>query len=130
MIQTKDFASFVVGVVLTAFGALPLLSKFNKGPAWFELKFLPIEIFAFILAIGGAYLVMNSIIEITNSNPVGKTSFIIAVLVFIIGLFQVLARFNIGPDWFALSFISHTIYYVLFVIEGVFLMIAMFAMEL
>jgi hypothetical protein len=130
MIETKDIISFVVGLVLVLLGLLPLLSSIGIGPDFFKLEFLPIQIFSFILAIGGAYLLMNSIIELTNSNPVGKISVIVAILLFIVGLFQVLYRVHIGPPWFELGFIKHVLYYIFFVIEGIFLMIAMFAMEL
>ena len=47
-----------------------------------------------------------------------------------LGILQVLHKFKIGPEWFALPFINETAYYIIFVIEGVFLMIAMFAMEM
>jgi hypothetical protein len=129
MLQAKDFVSFCLGAILTLFGLLPLLRMIKIGPSWFALQFLPVDIFAFILAIAGAYLLFNSIIEVTNSNPIGKVSIIVACVVFILGFFQVLNRIHVGPAWFALAFIN-PLYHVLFIIEGVFLMIAMFAMEL
>ncbi|MFH1133300.1 MAG: hypothetical protein V1735_02340 [Nanoarchaeota archaeon] len=130
MLQTKDWISLLIGAALTLLGLLPLLKKIGMGPPFFELKFLPVEIFSFIVAIAGAYLVINSITEIVQSNPIGKISFVVALVFFIIGMLQVLFSFSIGPDWFALKFISHTIYYIIFMVEGIFLMIAMFAMEL
>jgi hypothetical protein len=73
---------------------------------------------------------INSVIEITNSNAVGWISFLIAVIVMAAGILQSLYNFSIGPSWFALGFIKETIYYIIFTIEGIFLMIATFAMEL
>ncbi|MFH1850309.1 MAG: hypothetical protein ABH879_09110 [archaeon] len=128
--ETKDWISFLIGLVLTASGVLPLLNSFNIGPPIFALSFMPVQIFAYIAAGAGFYLMINSVIEISNSNAVGWISFLIALLILAAGALQVLNRFGIGMDWFALSWLSHTIYYVLFILEGTFLMIACFAMEL
>ena len=130
MMTMKDWVSFFVGMALAAAGALPLLNKFNIGPESFALPWLPVSIFAYIVAIAGFYLMVNSIIEITNSNSIGWISFLLAGIFLAAGLLQVLNIFNVGPEWFSLNFISHTIYFVIFLIEGLFLMIATFAMEL
>ena len=130
MMQMRDWVSFFAGVILTAVGLLPLLGKFGVGPAWFALSWLPVQLFAYLVAAAGFYLLINSVIEITNSNAIGWTSFFIAIAFLIIGVLQTLSRFNIGPDWFALSFIGAIVYQVIFVILGLFLMIACFAMEL
>ncbi len=68
MIDTKDWISFFVGLVLTVTGVLPLMNKFGIGPEWFKLEILPVNIFSYIVAIAGFYLMVNSDIEITNSN--------------------------------------------------------------
>ncbi|MBU0979345.1 MAG: hypothetical protein KJ709_00940 [Nanoarchaeota archaeon] len=128
--DAKDIVSFAAGAVLTVLGLFPLLFKAGVGPKFFELKFFSLELFSFILAIGGLMLIVNSVHEILQANPVGKISMVIAIVLFTIGFFQVLSRFNIGPAFFELSFINHTIYYILFIIEGVFLMIASVAMEI
>jgi hypothetical protein len=130
MMDAKDWVSFFVGLVLAATGVLPLISKLGAGPSWFALEFLPLNIASFIVAIAGFYLMINSVIEITNSNAVGWISFLIAVIVMAAGILQSLYNFSIGPSWFALGFIKETIYYIIFTIEGIFLMIATFAMEL
>ena len=130
MIEAKDYISFLIGAVLAAAGALPLLNKFNVGPSWFGLPWMPIQIFAYIVAIAGFYLMIESVIEITNSNSIGWISFLVAGLFLAVGVLQVLSAFNVGPSWFSLNFISQTIYHIIFVIEGLFLMIAMFAMEM
>ena len=130
MMEMKDWISFFIGLILTAAGVLPLLSSFGIGPEAFALSFLPAEIFFYIVAVAGFYLMVNSVIEITNSNAIGWLSFLVAVLLLGVGVLQVLHKFSIGPDFFALSFISSTVYYIIFTIEGIFLMIATFAMEL
>lgn len=130
MIEAKDWISLLVGIVLTALGLLPLLNKWGAGPSWFALPWLPLQFAAFIVAIAGFYLMIESVIEITNSNAIGWVSFMIATLLMATGILQVLARFSIGPEWFALPFIKETVYLIIFVVEGLFLMIAMFAMEI
>jgi len=130
MMQLKDWFYGIVGVIILSLGLLPTLSKMGIGPAWFELNFLPVQLFTWILAAGGAYLLIGSIREITNSNIVGWWSFIVATIVLLIGLFPLLNSFGMGPEWFAFSWISVTVYHILFMIEGLFLMIATVAVEL
>ena len=126
----KDFVSLFAGLFLFLAGLLPLLSKLKIGPEWFSLPSNGIAIFSYVVAIGGAYLFVNSLIEVANSNAIGWTSFGVAVVFFIIGLLQVLSKLGIGPGWFGMPWIGETAYYIIFMIEGIFLMIAMWAMEL
>ena len=130
MLTAKDWVSFLVGSIITALGLLPILNRLNVGPSWFALEFLPITLFSYIVAGAGFYLMVESIIEITNSNAVGWISFLVACVVLVIGTLPMLARFGIGPGWFAFTWLSSLVYHIIFVIEGLFLMIAMFAMEM
>ena len=130
MLTLKDWVSFLVGAVIGAFGLLPILNRVNIGPSWFALEFLPIALFSYIVAGAGFYLMIESIIEITNSNAVGWISFLVAVVVLAIGILPTLSKFGVGPSWFAFAWLSPFIYHIIFVIEGLFLMIAMFAMEM
>jgi hypothetical protein len=132
MMEAKDWMSFLIGTVVAAFGALPILhNQFNVGPAFLAFENIPpVGIFAYIVAGLGLYLIINSFIEITNSNPVGWMSFLIAAAFIAVGVLQVLARFGILPSMFALEFIKPLYYQIIFVIEGLFLMIACFAMEM
>lgn len=128
MMETKDFISFVIGALLFAFGLLPILSMLGYGPEWFDFG-IKTSLFAYIVAIAGFYLIIESFIEITNSNSIGWWSFLIAAVLMTVGILQVLASFSIGPTWFNFN-IPEIAYYMIFMIEGLFLMIAMFAMEL
>jgi len=130
MLTVKDWLSFLVGAMITALGLLPILNRINVGPSWFALNFPPVAVFSFIVAGAGFYLLVESVIEITNSNAVGWISFFVAAFVLIIGILPMLARFGVGPDWFAFPWLSPLIYHIIFVIEGLFLMVAMFAMEM
>jgi hypothetical protein len=134
MMEAKDIISFIVGILLFALGLLPLLAGFGIGPAWFDLfKFLPVTVFSWIIAVGALYLVIDSVIEITNSSAIGFVSIIIAFICLLIGVLPILAGFGIGPAFFSLDFlgvVGKYLYNIIFILEGVFLMIAMVAMEM
>ena len=124
MMQMRDWISGLVGAVIFLLGLLPILGKFEF------LNNLPASLLTWIVAGAGLYLAVNSIIEITNSNIVGWWSFIVAIAVLVIGFFPLLHSFGIGPSWFEFKWLSMTAYNIIFIIEGIFLMIATFAMEL
>lgn len=124
MMQMRDWVSGAIGTVIFLLGLLPLLGKFEF------LNNLPVSLLTWIVAGAGLYLAMNSVIEITNSNIVGWWSFGVAIAVLVIGIFPLLHTFGIGPAWFQFNWLNRTAYNIIFVIEGVFLMIATFAMEL
>ena len=124
MMQTRDWISGLIGAVKFLLGLLPLLGKFEF------LNNLPVSLLTWIVAGAGFYLAVNSIIEITNSNIVGWWSFGVAITVLIIGLFPLLHSFGIGASWFEFNWLNRIAYNIIFIIEGVFLMIATFAMEL
>ena len=124
MMQMRDWISGIVGAVIFLLGLMPLLGKFEF------LNSLPVSLLTWIVAGAGFYLAINSIIEITNSNIIGWWSFGVAITVLIIGLFPLLHSFGIGPAWFQFNWLNRIAYNIIFIIEGVFLMIATFAMEL
>ena len=124
MMQARDWVSGLIGAVIFLLGLFPLLGKFEF------LNNLPVSLLTWIVAGAGLYLAMNSIIEITNSNVVGWWSFIIAIVVLVIGLLPLLHGFGIRPAWFEFSWLNRTVYNIIFLLEGFFLMIATFAMEL
>ena len=124
MMQMRDWISGAVGLVVFLLGLLPIIGKFEF------LNSLPASLVTWIVAGAGLYLAVNSIVEITNSNIVGWWSFGVAVTVLVIGLFPLLNTFGVGPEWFAFKWLGRTIYNIIFIIEGFFLMIATFAMEL
>jgi hypothetical protein len=134
MMEAKDWLSFFVGIIVASMGALPLLHKYmGVGPAFFELSFLPATIFAYVIAGIGFYLIINSFIEITNSNPIGWFSFLLAGLIVATGVLKALGQIGIVTGFLALPFLdalSPIFYQVVFLIEGLFLMIACFAMEM
>lgn len=133
MMEAKDFMSGFVGLVIFLLGLFPLLNRFGVGPDWFALKFLPLTVISWVVAVAALYLVINSVIELTNSNAIGWMSVIVAVLALTIGVLPILAGFGVGPDFFKLEFLKGlgaVLYNIVFIAEGLFLMVAMFAMEM
>ena len=134
MMEAKDIISFVIGLLLFALGLLPLLSKLGIGPSWFDVgQFLPATVILWIVAVGALYLVVNSVIEITNSSAIGFISIIVAFVCLLIGVLPILHSLGIGPSFFELSFLgaaSAYLFSIVLMAEGLFLMIAMIAMEM
>jgi hypothetical protein len=133
MMEPSDYISGLVGAIIFALGLLPLLNKFGIGPDFFKLDFLPLTILSWIIAVAAIYLVVNSITELTNSNAIGYASIAVALGALAIGVLPILAGFGIGPDFFKLEFLKGfgpILYNIVFMAEGLFLMIAMFAMEM
>lgn len=115
--QARDWISGLVGIIVGLLGLLPMI---DYGAF---LKDLPPNILRWVVVVAGIYLILNSIIEITNSNVIGWWSFGVAVIAVTLGLLPTL-------PWFKFEPFSNTIYNVILIVEGVFLMIATFAMEL
>ena len=123
MMQLSDWISGAVGLIVFLLGFLPLMK-------WFNTDFLPLIILTWIVALAGLYLLVDAIVEITNSNIIGWITFWVAAAAMIIGLFPILHSFGIGPLWFEFRWLSRAAYHFVFIIEGVFLIIATFAREL
>src|SRR3989344_3434028 len=115
MMQMRDWISGIVGLIIFLLGLLPLIGKFEF------LNNLSSTIIVWIIAIGGLYLAVNSLTEITNSNIVGWWSFGVAIAVLVIGLFPLLHSFGVGPAWVAFNWFNRTAYNIIFIIEGGFL---------
>ncbi len=132
MMEPKDWISGLVGLVVFLAGLIPLLEYFNII-SWGFSNFLSSGAFIsatpYILAVLGFYLAIESIIELTNSNHIGWLSFFIGVAIMAVGILPALQAFGIGPGLFGLE-LPTFVYHIIFIVEGLFLMIAMFAMEL
>ena len=129
MMEPSDWIAGLVGAVVFCLGLFPLLGAIGKGPAWFAFQ-LPVALLAWIVMIGGFYLIVNAIIEITNSNILGWITGVVALIITVTGVLSVLGKAGKITGFFAMSWISPIFYYVIFVILGIFLMIATFARKL
>lgn len=133
MMQQRDWISMFVGIVIFALGFIP----FGEGFGWFNFglsAFLAqswfIALMPWIAAVAGFYLIINSFIEITNSNAVGWVSVIIAVLITALGVLNVLGGMGKVNGFLAMAWLSSVVFQVIFIVVGLFLMIAAFAMEM
>ncbi len=123
--EAKGWISALVGLVLLVFGAIPILSNFNLLP--FKLPVfmssLPAQLLPFIIAVGAFWLIIDAFME---DGGIRAISLIIGVLILAVGVLTLLNRFKIIG--FALPFVTPMVYSVMFVVLGIFLIIAGFAM--
>ena len=129
MMQARDWVSGAVGAALFLLGLLPFLHSFGKGSAWWSFS-LPIALMGWLVAIGGFYLIINSFIEITNSNIVGWVSLCIAAIITVLGVLHVLGSIGILSGFLAVQWIPSLMFNIIFMVLGLFLVIATVAMEL
>ena len=122
MMQMRDWVIGLIGVIIGAIGLLSL-----TGILPFELSK---SVLVWISAIAGLILLYASIIEITNSNIMGTVSIIAAGIVLIISLLPALNGIGWLGSWAEFGWLGEAIYKIILVIEGIFLAIATFAMEL
>jgi hypothetical protein len=119
----KNWSALLIGLLMMALGIIPLLNSFDViGFGGFLSGILP-KIATYLLAAGGIYLLIDSFMEDDHWRVI---SIIVALSIIAIGIIQILASFNIIG--FSIPFITDTVYYVLFVIEGFFLVMASFVM--
>ncbi|MBI5388840.1 hypothetical protein HZB01_00505 [Candidatus Woesearchaeota archaeon] len=137
MMEMKDWISMFVGILVFAFGVLPIINMlFPTTPAWFdwsgESGWVPLGVLIYVVAGLGFYLAVESIIEITNSNSIGWISFFIACALLVVGVLIILANNSICCGFMTsiAGILKPLVYEIIFMIEGIFLMIACFAMEL
>lgn len=119
MMTAKDWVSFFIGAVIAILGLLPFITKSSlEGNI---VSFLPNSVLPWILALGGIYLIVNAFIEITNSNIMGWISLFVGAF---------LAGFGWVPFLNGVLIGSPALMQIFLIINGIFLMIAAFAMEL
>jgi hypothetical protein len=128
MMQTRDWVSGVVGIILFLLGLFPFMHELG-GAAWWSIS-LPVALMGWVVAIGGFYLIINSFIEITNSNIVGWISLCTAGIITVLGVLHVLGQMGIFSGFLAVQWIPDIMFNILFMVLGIFLMIATVAMEL
>ena len=122
MMQMRDWLIGIIGIVIGAVGLLSLIKILPFGLSRGAL--------IWIAAIAGIILAYAAIVEITNSNFMGTFSIIAAGLALIFSLLPALNSLNILGSWAAFSWVGETFYKLILVVEGAFMAMATFAMEL
>lgn len=125
--RPRDSISFIVGAILAVYGLIPLLNaigllKFTL-PAF--LIGLPAEILIWVVAVGGAYVVVDGLIE-PKMNMLHPFLIGIGIILLAIGLIPILNKFGIIP--FSIPFLGANLtpYQILITIEGLLLIIGGF----
>ncbi len=121
----RGWISLIIGILVLVLGALPILNQFKILP--FGLPGFLVSaigmISIYLLAAIGIYLLIVGFME---DDTIRVITILIAFIVIAIGIIQILAMFKIIG--FSIPFLTPLMYNILFVIEGIFLIIAAFAM--
>jgi len=124
--EAKGWWSVIIGILIIVLGLIPFLNKFNV--IGFNLPtFLQNAIGAFgiyIIAAVGIYLLIDGFME---DDTIKAITLIVAALLVIAGVMS--ALFQFGVIGFAIPFLTYTVFNVIFVIEGILLIIAGAAMD-
>ncbi|MBD3209110.1 hypothetical protein GF367_01670 [Candidatus Woesearchaeota archaeon] len=122
--EPKGKISLLVGILITALGIIPLLNRvgvlgFNLPE--FILKLVP-AVAIWIIPAAGFFLFIDAFDE---DDTIRTVTIIVAFLLIVLGIIQILNQF--GVIGFGLP-LTDMVYYIAFVVEGLFLIIATFAM--
>lgn len=121
----KNWGALLVGLIITALGAIPLLNGWGvigfSLPGFIETVVSAIGLW--VIAAVAFYLMINSFME---DDTMRVVSIIVALVLLAVGIIPLLHTF--GVIGFTIPFLSVTVYNVIFVLEGLFLIFAAFAM--
>lgn len=120
----KNWSALLIGLLLMALGIIPMLYSFKviswggflQG-SWFMM------IAPYLLAAGGIFLLIDSFME---DDTMRIVSILIALILIAIGVINVLYKFKIIG--FNIPFLTVLVYQILFIVEGLFLVLAAFVM--
>lgn len=116
----RDTISFFIGLLLAAFGILPLL--FQWGVVKFQIPLignLAVTVLVWIVAVAGLYVLIDGFIE-PPAHALHWMLILVGLVLAIIGLIPILNGFGIVP--FTLPF-NDMIYRIIITLEGLLLMI-------
>jgi hypothetical protein len=123
--EPKGWISLFGGIIILLLGLLPLLGQYGvigfTLPAF--LTGIVGVVFAWILAVGGLWLVIDGFME---DDSIQVVTIIVGIVIFALGLIPILKAFAVIGFGFDLSPI---IYNIFFVIDGLFMVIASIAMR-
>ena len=121
----KNWSALIVGLLLMALGIIPLLNGWGVisfGLPSFLSNMIPM-IATYILALGGILLLIDSFME---DDTLRIISIVISLVIIAAGIIPILNNF--GVIGFTIPFLNALVFNILFVLEGLFLTIAAFAM--
>lgn len=123
----KHWLALLVGLLLIAVGGIPLLNSWGLIDFNIPESLLGIigSIALWVISAAGFYLLIDAFFE---DEGIQKMTFLIAFVVLAIGIIPLLYQFGIIA--FTIPFLSPVLYYAVFVVEGIFLVIASFTMLL
>jgi len=123
----RSFPSLIAGLILCTLGSIPLLSQYGviNSPLPESLTGLLTNIALYIISAGGVYLLIDAFLE--WGEKIAWVTLVLSFVVLAIGIVPLLNQFKIIS--FNLGPLSMTAYYIVFVLEGIFLVIAAFAMQ-
>jgi hypothetical protein len=116
----RDTLSFFIGLLLTAFGILPLLAKW--GMVKFTIPFignLAVDVLIWIVALAGAYVVIDGFIE-PPAYSLHWILILIGSILLIVGLIPILSNLKIIGFNIPLG---DMIYRIIITVEGILLVI-------
>jgi hypothetical protein len=125
MHSVRHWTSFFVGVIIFLLGFFPLIGK----GAWLGPLNATVlgAIAMYIVAFGGLYIIIDSFFEFTFHSGLGITTLVIGIAVFGLGLVAILK--SMGAIAFGFAALPLIVYNVLFMLEGLFLMLGCFVMD-
>lgn len=119
----RDTISFFVGLLILAYGIVPVLNKFGViGFNWpGALGGLPFSIAMWIIAVAGAYVLMDGFIE-PPQHSLHWMLILAGIVLFVAGLIPILHAFKVIG--LSLSFLDNLlVYYIIISLEGLLLVI-------
>jgi len=119
--EPKYWISLLIGIIVTALGGIPLLNSWGLLP-WSLPFALSANILLWFVAAVGAYLLIDTFLS--EDDALMWISAAVAIVILAIAIIQILNNF--GVIGFGIPFISLTLLRILFVIEGIGLIIAGF----
>lgn len=123
--EPKGYLSAIAGLLLIALGLIPLLSTFGVI-GWnlptFMLGIIGKIVF-YIAAGAGLWLIVTGFME---DDTLRLITIVLGVIILVAALIPLLNSF--GVIGFSLGFLNLTVFQVIFVLEGILLIIAAFAM--
>ena len=119
----RDTISFFVGLLIFAYGIVPVLNKFAvMAFTWPSiLADVGFSVAMWIIAVAGAYVLVDGFIE-PPQHSLHWALILIGLLLFVTGLLPILHSFNIIG--FSFDFLnSLLVYYIIITVEGLLLLI-------